>query len=206
MILLNNVDDVVEQLNNNKIVVLPTETCYIFAANIFNESLIYRIFELKKRDKVPIGILIKDFRMMKNIAFVEPWHIKLLEYFWPGPLSIVLKKTNIVPNILTAGFDTVSMRISPHEVIKNIFEFIDFPLTATSANIHGMPTIYSVDDFYDQFAKSNLKDIFIYNYGDLKKESPSTIVDLTCTPPKLLREGPINFELFMQKYSLLNIS
>jgi len=194
----NSIQQIAEYLGQDKIIYAPTETCYIFAANALNEKLVKQILVLKKRSQIPIGILVKNKFMAEKVAELNPVAKKLIETFWPGPLSIVLKKKEIVPDLLTANYPTISMRQSPLPFWQKLFQLIDFPITASSANKHQQDEIYSFEQIYEQFSSQELKETIAVNMGDLPVVLPSTIVSVCEKPAQILRQGPVSQEEIMK--------
>ncbi len=129
----------VKALQNGKVIIIPTETVYGLAADPFNEKAVRKIFSLKKRAAdVPLQVLISDISQVKKLARRIPAKARrLMKESWPGPLTIVFKKKNSVPDFVTAGLDTVGIRMPDHPVTLELIKAFGGPLAATSANISG---------------------------------------------------------------------
>ena len=134
--------EVAEILNNGGIVGIPTETVYGLAANAYDESAVAKIFEAKGRPQDnPLIVHIADMSELEVIAAEIPESAKkLAAAFWPGPLTMVLKSTEKIPASVSAGLDTVAVRMPSNEVARAIIETSGLPLAAPSANISGRPS------------------------------------------------------------------
>src|SRR3982750_282511 len=137
-----------ELLRKGEIVALPTETVYGLAADALNPIAVAKVFEAKERPRFdPLIVHLPSRDWLERIAeLAEPAsHLiaELTDKFWPGPLTIILPKRRIIPDIVTAGLDTVALRISSHRVFTEILREFDQPLAAPSANRFGRvsPTI-----------------------------------------------------------------
>lgn len=133
------VNQAVALLNDGELVAIPTETVYGLAGNIFSEKAIKSIFEIKKRPFFnPLIVHIKSLEYLNEVAIDVPENAyKLAKLFWPGPLTMVLKKNKNIPDLVTAGKDTVAVRMPDHPVTLALLESLDFPLAAPSANPFG---------------------------------------------------------------------
>ena len=127
-------------LRDGKLVAFPTETVYGLGADALNEFAVARIFEVKQRPKFdPLIVHIANRKWLSDL--VQPLHAleqQLIDAFWPGPLSIVLRKTDVVPDLVTAGLSTVAIRIPAHPLTQQLLELVDLPIAAPSANPFGM--------------------------------------------------------------------
>lgn len=127
-------------LNKDGIIGLPTETVYGLAGNIFSESAIKEIFEVKQRPLYnPLIVHVKNIDEINKIAVdIPPVAFELASKFWPGPLTLLLKKNTLVPDIVTSSKSTVAVRIPKHPMALDLLNKLDFPLAAPSANPFGM--------------------------------------------------------------------
>lgn len=167
------------------LVVYPTDTLYALGCNALNEKAILRVYEVKKRPlSNPLPIAVASLEMMKRYAYVDERAEKLAKKFLPGALTLVLKKKETLPKVLTSGLDKVAIRIPAHKLALKLIEFLDFPLVTTSANISGKAPPASVEEV-------KIKADYIINGGKLEG-TPSTIVDLTSAKPRILRRGKID--------------
>ena len=131
-----NLDQAVALLNKDQIIGFPTETVYGLAGNAFSDVAIKKIYEVKKRPSFnPLIVHIKSFDVLETVAAEIPEKAHLLaNAFWPGPLTLLLKKQPTISNLVTANLDTVAVRIPNHPVALELLHQLDFPLVAPSAN------------------------------------------------------------------------
>lgn len=134
-----NIDKAIEILKNGDVVGIPTETVYGLAGNALNIDAITKIFQVKNRPTFdPLIIHTDSFEKVKNYVTAIPEKAQqLAEYFMPGPLTLLLQKRDIIPDLVTAGLDSVAIRIPQHELCLELLKNIDFPLAAPSANPFG---------------------------------------------------------------------
>ena len=182
-----------EILKQGRIVVFPTETVYGIGANALNEDAIKKIYEAKKRpiDK-PISLLVSNMDMVNKVAKdITEIEYKLMEKFFPGPFTIILKKKDIVPNIVTCGGDTVGIRMPDLELTRKLIDLAGIPLATPSANISGKPSGTNLETIMKDFKDS--VDFYI-DGGESKLGIASTIVKVINGVPHILREGSITRE------------
>jgi L-threonylcarbamoyladenylate synthase len=194
---LNNQDEInkvaeyaAKILKKGGVVVYPTETLYGLGANAFNENAIAKVQNIKKQERSkPVSVVVKDIKMARRIACVDSKAERILNRIWPGPITIVLRKKDIIPYILTGGGETVAVRISDNKFISALFTKIDFPVTATSANISGENNLLEPEEIIEKLGSGEANpDIFI-NTGKIKNSIASTIIDLTTPVPRIVRMG-----------------
>ncbi len=179
-----------EILKSGGLVIYPTDTAYGLGANALNEEAIRKMYGAKGRDfSKPTHVVVRDWAMLKTIAEENPEAKILFESFLPGPLTIILKKKPILPALLTANLSTIGVRIPNSSITKALSREVDFPYTTSSANLSGGKTPYTAEEAIEQIGQ--YVDL-VLDGGELPRVSPSTIVDTTCTPLRILREGPIN--------------
>jgi L-threonylcarbamoyladenylate synthase len=188
-----NISKAIEALRSNDVVAIPTETVYGLAGNAFSDVALKKIFTLKNRPFFnPLIIHIKSIDQLKDVAKeIPPKAIKLAEKFWPGPLTLVLKKQSHVPDLVTAGKDTVAIRIPDHPVALELLSNIKFPLAAPSANPFGSISPTSAKHVFNYFGE---KLEVILDGGECKKGIESTIVGFENNEPVLYRLGSIAVE------------
>jgi len=178
----------ISALTNGEIIVYPTDTLYGLGADIYNVDAVRKVFEVKKRPMDnPLSVAVSSFDELKQIAYISASTKRLVESFLPGKLTLILIKRRYVSDVVTAGLDKIAIRIPNCKVTLELLSEFG-PLTATSANIHGIKTPGIINDIRMQF-KNN--DIAVYlDIGKLDGQ-PSTIVDMTGKKIKILREGTI---------------
>lgn len=188
-----NINKAKKALINDEIVAIPTETVYGLAGNAYSEIALKKIFLLKKRPyNNPLIVHIKSAEYVNNLAQDIPeMAIKLAKQFWPGPLTLVLKKQKHIPDLVTAGQDTVAIRIPNHPVALALLEKLEFPLAAPSANPFGSISPTSAEHVLNYFG-DRLK--IILNGGECSKGLESTIIGFENNHPVLYRHGSISIE------------
>jgi len=180
-------------LKAGNVVAIPTETVYGLAANVFDEKSIKKIFEIKGRPLFnPLIVHIKSIEELQNVATnIPPKAWILANYFWPGALTLVLPKKKTIPYIVTAGKETVGVRVPSHPVALALLEEVDFPLAAPSANPFGTISPTEAKHVNDYF-----KDIIpmVLDGGICKNGIESTIIGFENDEPVLYRLGSITLE------------
>ncbi|MFC2001567.1 L-threonylcarbamoyladenylate synthase [Chloroflexota bacterium] len=190
-----------ELISEGEVVVCPTDTGYAFAANALDEKAIVRVFNLKGRSFAnPIHVAVSSIDEAKRYAHVSQAVEHLARSFLPGALTIVLPKKDIIPSLLVSGLDTIGIRIPDNRVIIDLATMTSLPITTTSANISGSPTPYTAEEVVDQLGET-IKDVaLVLDQGSLYPPELSTIIDLTVSPPQLLRQGCVSWEKVMQAW------
>lgn len=186
-------DEPANIIKNGGIVVFPTETVYGIGANGFNEKAVRRIYEVKNRPlSKPINLLVANIDMINQVAKdITDIEYALIEKFFPGPLTIILKKRDVVPDIVTANGDTVGVRMPANDIALKLIEKAGVPLATPSANISGKPSGVNLLDIMNDF--EGKVDYFIDD-GPSKIGLASTIVQVIDGVPHILRKGSISEE------------
>lgn len=182
-----------ELIKQGKIVVFPTETVYGIGTNGLDENAVRRLFEVKQRPlNKAISLLVSNMEMVDLIAKdISAKEYKIMEKFFPGPLTIILKKKDIVPNIVTSGQDTVGVRMPGGEIARKLVEIVGVPIAAPSANITGEPSGTNLQEIKKHF--EGKADYFI-DGGESELGVSSTIVQVIDGEIKILRQGSITLE------------
>lgn len=170
------------------IIVIPTDTVYGIGCAFDNRAAIERIFALKRRDPAKsIAVLLSDADQAGRLAgFFPPAAKKLADEFWPGGLTLVVLKKNGLPENLAAG-PTIGLRIPDHDLVRALIRRTG-PLAATSVNFSGFPAALSAGEVpSDWFGKIAA----VYDGGPIRGGKPSTVVDCTGEPLRILREGAL---------------
>ncbi len=188
----NNTDiqKAIEYLQKGELVAIPTETVYGLAADAKNEDAIKKIFIAKGRPtNHPLIVHIDSIENIKNWAEDIPEEAYILEkHFWPGPLTLLLKKKKDISSLITGGLDTVAVRIPNHDTLRKIIAELKTGLVAPSANPH---TKLSATTGQQVFDNMNGKIAAVLDGGACKVGIESTILSLVDKTPKILRQGPI---------------
>ncbi len=173
------------------LVVYPTDTVYGLGCDPFNMEAVTRVFKVKgERDK-PLPILASDVESVKKIAFLSETARRVAAKFWPGPLTLVVPKKPILPDVVTCNLDSVGVRIPQHNVALRLISLSNGLLVGTSANKTGEKPPCTAQEAAEKLRKK--VDIFL-DGGPALLGAPSTVVDLTQEKPKILREGSISLE------------
>ena len=172
------------------IVIFPTETVYGIGANGFNENAIKKVYEVKKRPlSNPISLLVNSIDMINEVAKdITEEEYNLIKRFFPGPLTIILKKKDIIPDVLTANSDTVGIRMPANEIALKLIEYAGVPIATPSANISGKPSGTDITDIMKDFEG---KVDYVIDDGPSKIGLASTIVRVIDNVPHILRQGSI---------------
>ena len=184
-------------LREGAVVAIPTETVYGLAANALDEAAVAKIFAAKGRPQDnPLIIHISALEQLEDLAEdISPAVWQMAEQFWPGPLTMVVKKKDIVPDRTSAGLDTVGIRMPSHPVARAIIDAAGVPLAAPSANTTGKPSPPTAPDVLDDM---NGKIPAIVDGGACTVGVESTVVDMTGDFPQILRPGAITEEMIRE--------
>jgi L-threonylcarbamoyladenylate synthase len=177
-------------LKGGGVMVFPTETFYGLGGNGLSRDVIERIFRLKGRQRgKPLSLVVADTAAAERAAASLPGRFaRLAENFWPGPLTLVLPASPAFPDELTGGTGTVAVRVPGHEWLRAVLSEAGLPLIATSANLSGAPPI--VEGAAAVSAFRGRVDLVV-DAGRCPGGRPSTVLDLTREPPRILRRGAV---------------
>jgi len=187
------VDRAVDALRQGKVIAFPTDTVYGVGAHAFLPQAVARLYAVKERPAgMAIPLLLSGAEAMLLVCAEIPalaWEIA--GRFWPGALSLVLRRAPAVPDIVTAGGSTVAVRVPDSPLVRELCRWLDAPLAATSANRHGWPPPVTAGEVQAALAGSLP---LVLDGGPCPGGVASTILDLTVSPPAILRPGPITAE------------
>ncbi|MFC2071515.1 L-threonylcarbamoyladenylate synthase [Chloroflexota bacterium] len=192
-----NVQEQIERgisiLRQGGLVAFPTDTVYGLGACAGLTQAVERVYQVKERPRnMPLPLLLADASQISKVAkLVSPIAWRLIDSFLPGSLTIVLPKSNSVPDIITAGGATIAVRIPAHPVPVALVEGLGAPIVGTSANLSGRPSPLLADEVYSQLGD---KIDLIIDGGCCPGGRESTIIDVTGEVPVMLREGAISRE------------
>lgn len=201
----NAITEAAEILRSGGLVAIPTETVYGLAANALDGAAVRKIFEAKGRpNDNPLIVHVSSLEEIDPLVeSVDPRLYKLAEKYWPGPLTIILRKSALIPNEVSPNLDTVALRMPSHECAREIIRAAGVPLAAPSANASGKPSptraahvIEDLDGKIDAVVDGGESDVGV----------ESTVVTLVTDPPTLLRPGGITPEQLIDVLGELNIS
>lgn len=182
-----------EILQQNGLIAIPTETVYGLAGNAYSDEAIKKIFALKKRPlHNPLIVHLKSVSSMYDVAKEIPENaLMLANKFWPGPLTLLLKKQDHVSDLITAGKNTVAVRVPNHPFTLILLNQLDFPLVAPSANPFGSISPTSAEHVFHYFGQEI---DLILDGGECEKGVESTIIGFENNTPILYRHGSIPIE------------
>lgn len=177
-------------LRDGQVVGMPTETVYGLAGNAYSDDAVKRIFEAKGRPQDnPLIVHISEFSDIYDLVREVPEKAKILaEAFWPGPLTIILPKSERVPLSVTGGLDTVAVRCPSHPVANMLIKITGLPLAAPSANLSGKPSPTKAEHVYTDL-KGRIP--MIIDGGECDEGVESTVITLATPVPRLLRPGNV---------------
>lgn len=187
------IDTACEILKQGGLVAIPTETVYGLAANTFDEKAVADIFKAKGRPQDnPLIVHVSDAEMLRTVVSELPQKAEeLAEKFWPGPFTMVLPRGERVPSSVSAGLDTVAVRMPSNPVAREIIRRSGLPLSAPSANLSGSPSPTSAEHVLADL-DGRIDAVVVSNRAEVGVES--TVVTLCTEPPRLLRPGGVTVE------------
>ena len=193
-----------EQLRQGKLVAIPTETVYGLGANALDKDSVASIFRAKGRPADnPLIVHIADVDDLETYAVPNDWAYLLAERFWPGPLTMILPKKNVIPDIVSAGLNSVALRFPAHPIAQKLIRYSGCPIAAPSANISGKPSGTTAEhvlhDFKDAIAG-------VVDGGRCACGLESTVVSLLGDHPVLLRPGFITPEQIREVIPSLTVA
>jgi len=186
---VDNIREASKVVKNGGLVVYPTDTVYGLGCDPFNIRAVERVFKVKgERKEKPLPILASDIKLIEKIAYINEKARKIAEKHWPGPITLVVPKKPVLPNVVTCGLASVGVRIPNHTVAIQLINLCDGLLVGTSANKTGKKSPKTAQEANKQLGE--LVDI-VLDGGPTPLGQESSIIDLTSKKPKMLREGPI---------------
>ena len=194
----NKLSEAVECIKDGKLVLFPTETVYGIGADGLNEEAVKNIFIAKGRaSDNPLILHVSSINMIERIAKdISQLEYKIIEAFFPGPLTIVLKRRDNVPNVVTANLDTVGIRMPENKIARDLIELSNTPIAAPSANISGKPSGTNIEDIFNEL---NDRVDYIIDGGETKIGLESTVIRVIDDEIHILRPGKITCE-DLEKY------
>ncbi|NMB95730.1 MAG: threonylcarbamoyl-AMP synthase [Clostridiaceae bacterium] len=182
-----------ETLKSGGLVAFPTETVYGLGANALQKEAIHKIYKAKGRPSDnPLIVHIADMASLDNLVIEKPSLWELLAHeFWPGPLTMIFKKSSMIPDEITAGLNTVAIRMPSHPIAIALIKASGLPIAAPSANSSGRSSPTLASHVYEDL---NGKIDLIIDGGSTDVGLESTVLDITSTPPIILRPGGVTLE------------
>ncbi len=186
-------EQAVELLRRGEVVAFPTDTVYGVGAHPFMPEAVARLYAIKDRPlHLAIPLLLPEAAAIEAVGADIPalaW--QLARRFWPGGLSLVLRRAAGLPDVVTGGGSTVAVRVPDHPLVRELCRRLGAPLAATSANLHGHPDPVTADEVE---AELSGRIPLILDGGPCPGGVASTVLDLTVSPPVILRPGPVTAE------------
>jgi L-threonylcarbamoyladenylate synthase len=180
-------------LRAGKLVAFPTETVYGLGANALDEEAVRRVYEVKGRPKDnPMIVHVHACAQARELMQEVPAYFdELVNEFWPGPLTLIVRRNAAVPDVVTAGLDTVAVRFPDHPVTRELLRMLEFPVAAPSANLSGRPSPTDADSVH-----ADLRGLIdaVLDGGSCVMGIESTVLDLTAKIPTILRPGIVTRE------------
>lgn len=191
--LQEQVEKGIEIIRRGGVVAFPTDTVYGVGAGAYIEPAIARVYDIKNRPReLALPLLLADAAQIHEIAeFIPAYAWRLVDRFMPGGLTLVVFRSRVVTDIITAGGDTVAIRIPDHPVPVALIKGSGMPLVGTSANLSGQPSVFTPADVRRQIGD---KVDMIIAGGPLPGGKESTVVDITGEGPVILRRGAVSRE------------
>lgn len=182
--------DAVAALRAGRVIAFPTETFYGLGAAALMPAAVRHIFEVKGRpEDKPLLVLVDSIAMVERLAVEIPERARvLMERHWPGALTLVLSARPDVPSGVTAGSGTVGVRLSAHPVAQALVRALGQPITAPSANPSGLPPPSTAAEVVRYFPRGLA---IVLDAGATAGGAPSTVLDVTVDPPRVLRAGAV---------------
>ena len=177
-------------IRGGQTVIYPTRCLYGLGADALNPDAVDRVFRIKQRaGDNPVSILVADREMLAACAAEIPEAAeKVMQRFWPGGVTLVLRAGGILPQRLTGGTGTIGIRVPAHPVARALAAAVQGPITATSANISGQAGPRDIESIPGTVTEAAG---LVLDAGELEPGIGSTILDVTCAPPRILREGAV---------------
>lgn len=178
----------VDIIKNGGIVIFPTDTVYGIGCNVFNENAIKKIFEIKNRKyNKPINVLCSNIKDIHNLALeLKEKEKEIIDKYMPGACTLIVNKKKEISNLLTAGLNTVGLRIPDNNIAIELISKCGIPIATTSANISGKMDNVEIGNIFEEFRD---KVDIIIDGGKSKIGVPSTIVEVERDKIKVLRQG-----------------
>ena len=187
-----------KDLRIGKVAIFPTETVYGIGANVVDESAVKKIYKIKNRPRnKAINVLVSDIKMVWSVAKdILPLEERIIEEFFPGPLTIILKKNDNVPSVVTAGGETIGVRMPANDIALKIIDKAGIPLATTSANLSGEDSAINMKMLKEKFMP---EEVLVIDGGESKIGVASTIIQVENENIKIIRQGSITKEEIEEK-------
>ena len=197
----DEINQAVKIIESGGIVCLPTDTQFGLSVDYKNDLALQKLINLKSRsENAGIPLLLANVDQLKLVTDTPPDDIiNLCEHFWPGALTIIMPKNDLISEFVSGGHSGVALRIPNHEVPRSIAARLGRPITGTSANFTGMTPVANYDEAQTNF--NGLVDYVFPTSENITQGEPSTIIEFTNNKLNLLRQGAIPFETIEKVYN-----
>ena len=185
----------VDIIKQGGVVAFSTDTAYGLAAGALDERAIGKLFIIKHRVQKPLPIIVDSIEMLETVAVATPDEKKIMKKYWPGALTIILKKKSVVPPFLTLGLPTIGVRMPDSVIALQLIKAYGKPLTSTSANISGEGNCYTPECVTRMFQELESQPDLLLDAGELPKIPVSSVIQIEGGKVKVLREGPVKVTL-----------
>lgn len=187
-----NLKEVIEMagqiIKKGRVMVYPTDTVYGLLCDAQNKQAVEKVFKIKKRIfRKPIPFFVKDIKMARRLAKINKTQEKFLKEVWPGKVTAILERKKSRIKLYGVDKKTIGLRVSNYKMVNALLGKLNRPLAGTSANISGENASIKIKEVLKQFKNQKYQPDLIISAGNLPKSKPSTVLDLTTLPPKVLR-------------------
>jgi len=185
---------VTRALKSGDVIIIPTETVYGLAADVFHEAAVQKIFAIKKRSPTkPVAVLVAGTQQLSQVTSdIAPLALKLANQFWPGPLTLIMRGADRLPQLARGKAGSVGVRCPAMALTRAIIKGAETPLAATSANLSGGPS----PTMLDQVNRGIIDAVTLaIDGGPAEVGIESTVLDITIAPPQIIRPGAIEREV-----------
>ena len=184
-----NINEIVNVIKAKQLAIVPTDTVYGIIGDALDEAVIHKVYEAKKRDySKPLILMVSDISMLKKYVLeINDLEQRLIERFWPGKLTILFKKNELISDLITSGSDLVGIRFPDNKELVDVIKKFDKPLISTSCNISTKDVITNVSLIEKELLD---KISYVYDCGEMGDVS-STIVQVVDNKINILREGEL---------------
>ncbi len=191
--------EAIHVLQSGGAVVYPTDALYALGANALDERAVEKVYRIKHRSTTrPVQLVVKNILWATELAQVTGHAQAILQAIWPGKITAILPKKDIIPKITTAALNTVALRIPDFVFVDKLLGKFGYPLTATSATLSGEIATRNIDKIVELFTQSNYRPDLVIDVGVLPESGPSTVIDLSTERPKIVRVGAAKPEQLME--------
>lgn len=186
--------EAVKVLKEGGTIIYPTDTIYGIGCNATDYKAVETIYRIKDRPlEKPLSVIARNMAWMRELAFIPPKLEPTLEKLWPGAITVILPKKPVIPAIVSAGADTVGLRIPDHELCDKLMAKFGYPIISTSANMAGMgdDDAWNIAKVIENFKPRMWQPDLVLDVGNLEISAPSTVIDFSTLQPRILRMGPV---------------